>query len=132
MHQEKQTAEYLINQYEKGNRIFTRLDFSDNTDVAEKFKNIDLSGCLFYQCFFHSCEFENVVLKSVEFIECNLKCLDMFNCDLSDSRIINCVIEAHLWKNIKTDNITFLLNDHYGRTLSQADFEVLRRDFEKV
>ncbi len=132
MQRENKTAEYLTEQYTQGNRVFTRLDFSSDTDNSEKFKNIDLSGCLFYQCFFHSCEFQSVVLKGSEFIECNLKCLVMSNCDLSDAKIVNCSVEANLWNNIKTDNITFLLNDHYGATLLQEDFEAIKKDFEKV
>ncbi len=132
MQQENKTSQYLVNEYNKGTRVFTRFDFSSDINNPEKFKDLDLSSCLFYQCSFHSCEFENVVMKEVVFIECNLKCLVISNSDLSLSKIINCSVEDHLWNNVKTENVTFLLNGHYGAILPSEALGNLRKDFEKA
>jgi uncharacterized protein YjbI with pentapeptide repeats len=107
--------------YDRGQREFTDIDFSD-VDASEPRTATDLvlDGASFERCWFHSVHFRRVSLRGVRFDRCNLKCATFEGCDLSESHWSECAVCSVGFAETKTDHLQAQSLHAYGATLPGA------------
>lgn len=76
------------------NSTFAKMGFRDS-----KFKQCDLSFCVFIDCYFKKTFFEQSKFISCIFINCNFDMATFINCDFRYATFENCFISYHQMKN---------------------------------
>ena len=105
----------ILHQYKQGQRYFKGLD------IEGDFKNNDLSGISFDECFI-AADFKYCTLTNAHFINGNIKTSDFRYTDLTNSVFKNLAVESTQFDWAKTDGLVFEGNYCYGQHVSPEDF----------
>jgi len=106
----------ILTRYNNGERHFKSLD------IEGDFKNNDLNGICFEECFI-AADFRYCNLSNSKFINGNIKTSDFRFGDLTNSIFKSLAIESTQFDGAKTNGIIFSDNYCYGQNVSQTDFK---------